>query len=267
MAELLFLKLGGSLITDKTGVAALRPNVLARVAAEIQQARRAREMHLLVGHGSGSFGHVVAAEHGTRQGVQTAAQWQGFAAVSAAAAQLNRLVTEALRSAGVPALALQPSASAVCADGRLTTLATTPIQAALDAGLVPVVYGDVAFDTVRGGTIIATEEIMAYLAARLRPSWLLLAGETEGVLGEQGQVIAHITRASLSSIEAALGGSRGADVTGGMAAKVRGMLDLVGTEAGVSSPLAIRIFSGLAAGNLVQVLIRPQTRLGTLITA
>ena len=262
MVDVVFLKLGGSLITDKTGVEAVRPAVLARLAREIEEARRARPgLPLLLGHGSGSFGHVAAARHHTRQGVETAEQWHGFAAVSAAAARLNRLVVEALLAAGVPAITLQPSASAVCQDGRLVSLALEPVRRSLAAGLVPVVYGDVAFDEGRGGTIISTEEIMTFLATGVQPSWLLLAGETAGVLDEQGGVVPLITPANFEEIRPALGGSRGTDVTGGMASKVRGMLDLVESR----PQLKIRIFSGLEAGAVTQALLRPAAGAGTVI--
>lgn len=259
---MLFLKLGGSLITDKTGVEAIRPGVLARLAGEIAGARATRpDLSLLVGHGGGSFGHVVADKYGTRQGVMTADQWIGFAQVHAAMVRLNRLVTEALLAEGVPAVSFQPSALAACADGRITTIIATPIQSALDAGLVPVIYGDVAFDSMRGGTIISTEEIMMALAGACRPSWLLLAGETDGVLDLDGKTIPLISRRSMTAVAAALGGSRGTDVTGGMAAKVQDMVNLVEDY----PELLVRIFSGLIEGELNRVLLKPQSATGTVI--
>ncbi|CAN0546459.1 unnamed protein product, partial [Ectocarpus sp. 8 AP-2014] len=51
--------------------------------------------------------------------------------------------------------------------------------------------------------------------------WLLLAGETEGVFGGDGACVPEISPESLPSIEGYLGGSRGTDVTGGMASKVQ----------------------------------------------
>jgi isopentenyl phosphate kinase len=176
-------------------------------------------------------------------------------------ARLNRLVVEVLLAVDVPALSLQPSAMAQCENGHIITVNPASIQFALDAGLVPVIYGDVAFDAVRGGTIISTEEIMAALVGDLRPSWLLLAGVTEGVLDQAGQLIPAITPANLPQIEAALGGSHGTDVTGGMASKVSGMLDLTAQF----PALQVRIFSGLAAGMVEQVLVEPETAVGTLI--
>ena len=93
-----------------------------------------------------------------------------------------------------------------CVNGRIQAITSQPVQAALDAGVVPVVYGDVAFDSVRGGTIVSTEEVMMALAGVIRPSWLLLAGETTGVYDQSGQVIPNISRANYAKIEAALGG-------------------------------------------------------------
>ena len=146
--DTIFLKLGGSLITDKTGVAAVRADLLARLATEIASVRQARPaLRLLLGHGSGSFGHVVAAQYGTRDGVQTPAQWHGFTEVARAAATLNHLVVAALQAAGVPAFSLSPSASAHCQNGQLTFMAVEPVRRALDAHILPVVYGDVAFET------------------------------------------------------------------------------------------------------------------------
>ena len=57
------LKLGGSLITDKNQNATLRPDVLARLASEIYAALEQKPQPLLIGHGSGSFGHFEAKTH------------------------------------------------------------------------------------------------------------------------------------------------------------------------------------------------------------
>lgn len=264
MSELLFLKLGGSLLTDKRGDETLRSQVLARLAHEISRALSERpELRLVVGHGSGSFGHVAAAPYQTRAGVTTEQEWRGFAGVSAAAARLNRLVCDAFLDAGIPAIALQPSASAHCLDGRIIHLASRPVRSALAAGLVPLVYGDVAFDVVRGGTIISTEEVLAYLADEMGPRWLLLAGDTDGVYGQDGAVIPVIDRASYTRVQAAVGGSGGTDVTGGMASKVEAMLSLVSANPG----LHVRIFSGLEEGRVREALLRPEENVGTRIDA
>lgn len=260
--DIIFLKLGGSLITNKLAVESLRQDVLEQIAAEIAVARQETpSMNLVLGHGSGSFGHVVAAKHNTRAGVKTAEEWRGFIEVSDAALRLNRRVAAALLDAGVPVISLSPAASAECDEGVLQQLATTPIRAALAAELVPLIYGDVAFDAVLGGTIISTEEIMIYLVDHLRPRWLLLAGETEGVYDEGEALLKTITPENFEAIRPTLGGSRGTDVTGGMSSKVTGMLDVVREHA----QLTVKIFSGLQSGNIQRLLAKPETEMGTMI--
>jgi isopentenyl phosphate kinase len=206
---------------------------------------------------------VAAAKYGTRDGVFSPEGWGGFSEVAAAAARLNRLVESAMIAAGVPALTVAPSATAQCQEGRLAQMETTALNQALDAGLVPVVYGDVAFDTVRGGTIVSTEEVLSFLASHLQPTWLLLAGEVPGVLDADGQVAPLIRPDNFETIAPALGGSRGTDVTGGMAAKVGDMLALVQAHPG----LRVRIFSGLEEGLLGRLLSQPDSAAGTLIIA
>lgn len=123
MTQLIFLKLGGSFITDKREAHAYRDERMLQAAQEIASAYSS-EMRLLIGHGSGSFGHVTAAKYGTAQGVQTTEQWHGFAEVSLVARRLNALVLEALYAAGLPVIGFQPSASAHAADGRIEAMET-----------------------------------------------------------------------------------------------------------------------------------------------
>ncbi len=257
---LIFLKLGGSLITDKHTPHTPRMDVLARLMREIAEARAVRlELQLVLGHGSGSFGHVEGKKYGTRAGVRTEAEWQGFAEVQAVAGLLNRLVADAARAAGLPILNFPPSASAICHDGVIRVLAVEPMQAALNHQLIPVVFGDVALDEVRGGTIVSTEDVFRFLAARLQPERILLAGIEPGVLTRwpDGEVILEITsETQLGS----LSGSHAVDVTGGMASKVNEMLALVKD----APDCAVQIFSGEAPGR-VRAALQGESIPGTII--
>jgi isopentenyl phosphate kinase len=255
--------LGGSLLTDKTREATLRSEHLGRLVAEVKGALAVDpETRLLIGHGSGSFGHFAGRRFGTRDGVKSRSDWVGYAQVSAAAARLNRFVVDAFLDAGVPVLNLQPSASALCQDGQLQSLALDPIRTALDNGLIPILHGDVALDSIRGGTILSTEEILIFLAPILRPTHILLAGEVAGVLDQDGRVIPRIRTVDFDPSTSHLGGSHGVDVTGGMFSKVHAMLDLVTRYPDIS----VRIFSGLEA-NAVRDTILDRATPGTELTA
>ncbi|NIV31979.1 MAG: uridylate kinase, partial [Anaerolineae bacterium] len=79
MSELVFVKLGGSVITDKTRAETARPDLIARLAGEVASAlAKQADLKLVLGHGSGSFGHMVARRFGTREGVHDADAWRGF---------------------------------------------------------------------------------------------------------------------------------------------------------------------------------------------
>jgi isopentenyl phosphate kinase len=261
---LVFVKLGGSLITDKDRPYTARDQVIARLARETRQVIDATPSSaLLLGHGSGSFGHQAARPHGTRQGVHTQAEWIGYAQVAAAAARLNRIVTDTFLAAGVPVLSISPSASARCRNYVLTELNSGPIHGALAHGLVPLLYGDVALDDVHGGTIVSTEDIFVYLAEEFHPTRILLVGDALGVVGPRKSVVPRITPSTLPELNAALTGSASVDVTGGMADKVARMVALVQRHPAT----VVHIVPGGQPGTLTRLLQDPAVPIGTRIVA
>jgi isopentenyl phosphate kinase len=249
---MILLKLGGSLITEKHHPETPRLSVIRRLAAEVFEARRTHpDLGLVIGHGSGSFGHHLAQRHRTHQGAKTAQDWQGFADVWASANHLNRLVVDALRQAGVPVMSLPPSASALADEGQLIELAHEPVRLAVEHGLVPVVQGDVAFDRSQGAAILSTEQVLGALAEPLGADSLLLAGLDPGVFADypdNRNVLEELRPPDLARIP--LGGARTEDVTGGMAAKVRTAFGILRSN----PSLDVRIFSAESPGSLRRAL-------------
>lgn len=233
MCDLVFLKLGGSAITDKTRPEALDEPVLRRIAAVVAATMQARPApRLLIGHGGGSFGHHWANLYQTHMGVHDAQGWEGVVRVQDAMSRLCREVVRYLLDAGVPAMSIQPSASAITVSRSLAGMSVDPIVYLLNAGVVPVLHGDVALDRAQGAAIISTETVFAYLAPILRPRRIVLVGE-HAVFTADPHRSAEAVRIPVvddSNIEAVLGqagASHGVDVTGGMASKVAAMWKLV----------------------------------------
>jgi isopentenyl phosphate kinase len=274
MSELVLLKLGGSIITDKNEPFTAREDVIRRLGREIRQALDDQpDLQLILGHGSGSYGHVVGQEYRTRDGVINGSDalrdksWRGFAETAAVAARLNRLITDRLLEEGVPVVSYQPSASARCRKGDLMYFDTHPLKQVLGAGLTPLVYGDVAVDAVQEFTIISTEQIFDNIARELQPARIILAGVVDGVydadpLTNSGASrYKEITLDNWPEVEAALGGSHGTDVTGGMFSKVRDMYYLVLAQ----PPLQVHIVSGEVPGQVASALSGTDRDFGTLI--
>ena len=263
MTNLIYLKLGGSLITDKSTPSTARLDVIQRLAAEIAAALKQNpEMQLILGHGSGSFGHIPAKKYGTRQGVRSLEDWRGFAEVWFQASTLNRLVIAALHLAGVPAITCAPSAGLLSTAGQVTNWNTTPIARSLAGGLVPVVHGDPVFDTELGGTIFSTEDVFAHLVSEFPPARILVAGIEPGVWADYPActtILPKITPDSLAQAAQGLSGSAATDVTGGMESKVRGMIDLIRNQPAAQ----VNIFSGEPEGQVQAALLGKS--LGTVI--
>jgi isopentenyl phosphate kinase len=269
LSELILLKLGGSVITDKTRPMTARLEVIERLAHEIKNAldERGDDLRLIIGHGSGSFGHDVAAKYQTHRGAVRPDSWLGFAEVAAAAAELNNLVMQALRQAGVPAIKFQPSASTRTRGEQLMYFETFPIKEMLRHGLTPVVYGDVSVDANQGMSIVSTEKLFDNLARELSPDRIVLCGQVDGVYDADplanpaARLFDIIDSSNWAEVEARLGGSHGVDVTGGMFSKVREMYHLTLAM----PPMQAMIMSAEAPGHLEAVLKGQLVDFGTLI--
>jgi isopentenyl phosphate kinase len=268
LAELVFLKLGGSLITDKGSPQKASEEVIRRIVGEIRAALdEVPALRLVLGHGSGSFGHPPASKYGVQEGLAGSDDWWGYAETAVIAGRLNHLVCEAMLEGGVPVVPLQPSASARCEDGSLVHVEVAPLEKSLERGLVPVVYGDVSFDSVRGSAVISTEQIFAYLAPHLKPARIVVAGHVEGVftadpLLETGtRLLSEVSVSAPSGVEEMLTGSIDTDVTGGMLSKVRTMCQLIQGQ----QTITVRIISGRKDGLIKRALVDPGVEEGTLL--
>ncbi len=263
------LKLGGSLITDKDTPYTPRLDKLKSLALEIKSALDSDpSLCLILGHGSGSFGHVEAKKYGTRDGVphhppspngkgtrneDEKRYWHGFVQVRYQAAELTRYTLQALLQVGLSAMPFSPSASMVSSGRKVTAHNILTIRKALDAGLLPVVHGDVAFDEQLGGTILSTEDVFAFLAEQFPIQRILLAGIESGVWADfpaRTKLVKEIVFEEYEAMKAGIGGSASTDVTGGMKAKVEEMFSLIQKNHG----LTVQIFSAEEEGLLTRAL-------------
>lgn len=233
MSKLVFIKLGGSVLTDKTQPEVLHTPVLTEVARTLAQVHADQpELQLLIGHGGGSFGHYWAKHYNTQAGITDGRGWQGFARVQDAMGRLNRVVVAALIDVGLNAVSIQPSAGIVAASGDIVDWDVAAIQTMLAGDLVPVVHGDVVVDRAQGAAIVSTETVFTYLVPQLQPQQIVLIGESGVWTADPHRDplavrISVIDRHNVAAVLTQTGGSHGVDVTGGMASKVAAMWQLV----------------------------------------
>ena len=240
------LKLGGSLITEKdsreTVDDAALDGALDTVASD------GTDEGLVLVHGGGSFGHYHASERGVTASEGTS-DARDAVAIHDAMGRLNATVVDRLHDRGVSALPVRPlSLASKDAEGTLD-LPTQGLARMLDEEFCPVLHGDGVVQTGSGVTILSGDEIVVALARSLPVDRVGLCSTVPGVLDTEGEVVDRIDR--YGDVAAALGGSDATDVTGGMAGKVRTLLDL-SVPAHVFGPEGLQAFlDGGSPGTLV----------------
>ncbi|MFP4321123.1 MAG: isopentenyl phosphate kinase [Anaerolineales bacterium] len=255
------LKLGGAAITDKDQPETLRPDALASIAASLA---RATTTPLIIVHGAGSFGHLIAREYALHEGLNSTdthmqrGQLEAMVQLQRQLHTLNRHVVDALLAENVPAWPVHPASMCVLHNGRLAHLALEPIERALAAGLVPVLYGDCVWDRAQTFGIISGDQLMIYLADQLGAARVGFGTNVPGVFDADDNVIPHMTREALSTQQVGQSAAR-ADVTGGMRGKLAEIARLTHAET------SVWIFDILNAAQR-DAFLRGDEALGTRIT-
>jgi len=238
------LKLGGSVVTEKDAPETVDDEALSAAADAVASA----DDDLVVVHGGGSFGHHHAAEYGvsTTEGTHEVG---GVAAIHGAMKRLNDAVVTALSDRGVPAVPVHPLSAASRDDGGTLTLPTDQVETLLAEGFVPVLHGDLVAHRGEGVTVCSGDELVVELAPAVGADRVGVCSTVPGVFDSEGAVIDRID--SFEAVAAALGESESTDVSGGMAGKVRALLELP-TTASVFGPDALEAFlDGCAPGTTI----------------
>mgnify|MGYP001615663408 CR=1 FL=1 len=206
--RLLLVKLGGSLLTDKTREQAFRP---ARALRLMRELAAAGGPTVLV-HGAGSFGHpqvkrnkAALAKSGPRQEL----------AVATVLESLRQLSSDVLHAADKAGLAASP----IGLDGRgLDANALREVRAALAVDRVPVLHGTLVRDGA-AWRVLGGDEIVAGLAAALRPSLAIWATDVQGFYDRDPRSGKATLLREARAVKVGRSG-RGADVTGRMGGKL-----------------------------------------------
>ncbi|KQC02996.1 MAG: uridylate kinase [Methanoculleus sp. SDB] len=221
MTERLLVKLGGSVITDKSGDCTISHLRLAKIADALSQHPGGE---IILVHGAGSCGHPEAMRHHIHKGLDQN-NIAGIFITHQAVGHLNDAVVNALRTSGVEAMGMHPLDVCVAEDGRLVSMELEPLELLVRNGIVPVLHGDVVMDRTRGVCIVSGDQLVRYIAPRMGIHRIGLATDVAGVL-DKGSVLPWIDSETANTLS--IGESGNIDVTGGMKGKIRELLSLAG---------------------------------------
>ncbi len=267
MRDLILIKLGGSVITNKKLVKTPRREMILRLSKEIFSARKqiGNNTLLIIATGGGSYSHPVAAKYEVQKGFINSRSLEGFVLTADAEVQINQIVMQYLLMAHIPAISFGPRSFALGEKAKIKSVFTESIREALNKGVVPVVYGDMLVDGSRGCMAFSGEQVMALIAKSLRRSFgkiaIINCSRTDGVYDDKGKTIPFIDRNNFNAVKDFITGSDGVDVTGGMIHKVKESLSLA-----EKYKISTLIINGNTKDNLLKAILGKEIK-STLIKA
>ena len=146
MKDLVILKLGGSVVTDK-GTEFKANNEAIRNVGSIIKKYEDKYSFILV-HGGGSFGHPIAKKYNVKSGLKET-NMEGLVETRKAMQRLNYIVINELSKEKLPVVAIQPSA-VFTQNHSEYQYNMTSMLGFLNSGFIPVLYGDVIYDSNKG---------------------------------------------------------------------------------------------------------------------
>jgi isopentenyl phosphate kinase len=227
MQPLTILKLGGSAITDKARECTPDIPTIQMVADQL----RDYDLPLILIHGGGSYAHPFVARSDLGKGLHDRPQLRSISDTEFYLGQLTRIICASLLLRGKLPVPFHPMSFATFDSGKVRKLLLDPIRQALQAGLIPLLHGDLVFDESRGIGVLSGDRIASLVGNKLGASRILLGSDVDGVYSQNPKTFPSamlITEVTSKNFRSVLNASRGpsGDATGGMGEKVRQALQM-----------------------------------------
>jgi len=211
---MMLVKLGGSVITDKSKKYVFREKTVRRLAEEIKNSGE----KVIVVHGAGSFGHILAKKYRLDKGLIHDRQVKGVAVVQRDVKNLNLKVVNCQIGAGMNPVSIPPSSVAECRNKKIEKINLDVFKKYLNLSLTPVTFGDVALDRKLSFCIVSGDLLMLELARVFKPKKSIFVSDVDGVY-INGKMVEKVDRKIIQNLERKK--TKISDVTGSMYEKVK----------------------------------------------
>ena len=214
------LKLGGSVITDKTKECSFKKRVMDNLAKEINKANK----QIIIIHGAGSFGHIHAKKYDLEKGYNRYEQLYGFSITHQMVQSLNLMVLNSLHNNNVNAVSISPHSILKLDNHELVTMNYEIFKDFLKLKFIPVTFGDVVLDNFLSFSICSGDLLSIALAKHFKPDKVIFAIDEDGIyssnpkINKNANFLESINSAQLDRLTTSADDH--ADVTGGMSGKI-----------------------------------------------
>ncbi len=247
------LKLGGSVVTDKSKPYSIRKDVLRRIAGELKPYLELNNKLVIV-HGGGSHGHHIVNLYRRKNRIEDE---HYYSKVTIIMNELSLKISHYLSIEGIPVVILPTHALfKLNENNELEVYSLNVIVEHLEQNIVPILYGDVVLSK-KGFPVLSGDDISWYLACKLRAQKLLFATSVNGIysgpIGES-PIIEQIDCRGKNMDEIlnkiyVVRDKSSIDVTGGIINKI------VAAKKYGCKNLDVIIFNGLVEDNIRKVLL------------
>ncbi len=164
------VKIGGSVITVKSRYRYF----LHQTTRKIMQELRNIKGEIILVHGGGSFGHIKAHEYGLN-GSPAHLSYEGISVVHRDMVELNQKIIEIMQSEGLYGIGMPPASFSDPFQPPYELISNY-----IEAGLIPVTFGDVFIRNGNSG-IISGDDLMLALAIRFKPERVVFLTDVDGI--------------------------------------------------------------------------------------
>jgi isopentenyl phosphate kinase len=252
------IKIGGSVITNKAKQDSFKKDVLDNLAKQIKNSKK----EIILVHGAGSFGHILAKKYNLNQGYKNNDQIQGFSLTHAKVQKLNSFVLDSLHENGIPAVSLPPHNILKLKNHKFSSFNHSIFNDYLKLGITPVTFGDVVLDEKLGFSICSGDLLMQILSDCFKPEKAIFIIDEDGLytsnpkINKNAEFINSITIEKLKKL--AVSADKHDDVTGGMGGKIDTIKNI--SKLGIDTVL----LNGNKPDRLFKVLIGEDTKSTTI---
>ena len=256
--ELTILKLGGSLLTDKSKPYTYRENILKSAAKEIRECiDEGLIQSLVLLHGVGSYGHPPVLEYNLHKGFLGPEQLLPLSKTQEIVADFRHIIVKHFQDAGIPICLMYPSSIFIQEKMKIIRYFLEPLKGFASIGMVPLLGGDILIDTTMGWSVGSGDQIGVIIARELKAKRLLLASDVTGIytedpkLSSEAALIENININQLDEVLEHMGKSGVVDASGAMQGKLKSLLP---AKELIENGLEVVLFSMMEYGHLKAVL-------------
>ncbi len=221
--EIILLKFGGSLITDKRSD---EPKINSVNINSIGKMLVAEKYDIIIVHGAGSFGHPIAKKFGILNGKDdTREQSDAIKETRNQVQKLNKIFCKSLNDNNLKTQPIVPSRTMKTKDREIVDFPINLFNEALAQGKIPVTFGDVTDDLLKGVDILSGDKLMLELANYYKPQYSIFIMDYPGVFdgdpaNSDSKIYPLVDSDIVEKLKEQSHTNQNIDVTGGLIGKI-----------------------------------------------